>query len=74
VAGEQAGRVADWISVRREGRGSPEGFSTVEGISGGERTIASQSRGHRRGPSDWGGSTWWHGAWDGVEMVGGGLE
>jgi hypothetical protein len=38
------------------------------------RTAASQSRGHQRGPSDWGGSTRWHGAWGGVEMVGGGLE
>jgi hypothetical protein len=46
----------------------------VEGIGGGEETVASQSRGHRRGPSGWGGCTRWHSAWGGVEMVRGGLE
>jgi hypothetical protein len=46
----------------------------VEGIGDGEKTAASQSRGHQRGPSGWGGSTQWHGAWGGVETVRGGLE
>jgi hypothetical protein len=41
VAGEQAGMVADWIGGQIEGRGSPEGFSMVEGNGGGERTAAS---------------------------------
>jgi hypothetical protein len=36
VAREQAGRVADWIGGRREGRGSLECFSTEEGIGGGQ--------------------------------------
>jgi hypothetical protein len=74
VGKEQAGGVVDQIGGRREGRGSPEGFSMAEGIGGGERSAASRSRGHRRGPSSWRGSTLWRGAWGGVEMVGGGLE
>jgi hypothetical protein len=57
-----------------EGVGSPEGLSTAEGISGGGRTSISRSRGHRRGLSGWGGSTWWRGAWGGVEAVGEGSE
>jgi hypothetical protein len=58
-------------------RGKQSGLvrvSTAEGIGGGEKMAASQSRVHRRGPSGWGGSTQRHGAWGGVEMVGGGLE
>jgi hypothetical protein len=74
VVGEQAGRVADWIGGRREGRGSLEGFSVAEGINGRGRTLASRSRGHRRGLSGWGGSTRRHDAWVGVETVGEGLE
>jgi hypothetical protein len=35
---------------------------------------ASRSRGHRRGPSSWGGSTRRRSAWGGVETVEGGLE
>jgi hypothetical protein len=50
--------------------GSLEGLSAVEGISGGGRTLASQSRGHRRGPSGWGGSTQCCDAWGGVKAVG----
>jgi hypothetical protein len=41
VAGEQAGGVTDQVGGRREGRSSPKGFSTVEGIGGGEETAAS---------------------------------
>jgi hypothetical protein len=74
VAGEQAGRVADQIGGRREGRGSPEGFSVAEGISSGKRTATSRSRGRRWGLSGWGGSTRQCGARSGVESVGGGLE
>jgi hypothetical protein len=74
VAGEQAGRVTDRFGGQREGRRSPEGFFVVEGNGGGEETAASLSRGHRRGPSDWGGCTLRHGAWGGVKTVGGGLE
>jgi hypothetical protein len=74
VAGQQAGGVRDRFGGQREGRGSPEGFSAVEGIGGGEATAPSQSRGHRWGPSDWGGSTQRHGAWGGVDTVEGGLE
>jgi hypothetical protein len=74
VVGEQAGRGTDRIGGRREGSGSMEGFSVAEGISGGERTVASQSMSHQRGPSGWGGSTQQCGAWGGVETVGGGLE
>jgi hypothetical protein len=74
VAGEQVGRVADRIGSRREGRGSPKGFSPVEVLGGGQRMVASWSWGHRRGLSGWGGSTWWRDAWGGVEMVVGGLE
>jgi hypothetical protein len=74
VAGEQAGRVADRIGGRREGRGSPEGFFAAEGINGRGRTLASRSRCHRRGLSGWGGSTRKHDAWVGVETVGEGLE
>jgi hypothetical protein len=66
--------VADRIGGCREGRGSPEGFSTMGGISEEERTSASQSRDHRRGLSGWGGSTRQRSAWGGVETVGGGLE
>jgi hypothetical protein len=43
-------------------------------VSGGEETAASQSSGHQRGPSGWGGCTQRRGAWGGVETVGGGLE
>jgi hypothetical protein len=68
------GRVADRIGSRREGRGSPKGFSPVEVLGGGQRMVASWSWGHRRGLSGWGGSTWWRDAWGGVEMVVGGLE
>jgi hypothetical protein len=53
VVGEQAGGVTDRFGGRREGRSSPVGFSTVEGISGGEETVTNQSRGHRRGSSGW---------------------
>jgi hypothetical protein len=74
VAGEQAGRVVDRIRGRREGRSSLEDFSTAEGIGGRERTMASQSRGHRQGPSGWGGSTRRCNAWGGIETVRGGLE
>jgi hypothetical protein len=74
VTGEQADRVADQIGGQREGRVSPDGFSTVEGIGGGERMAASRSRGHRRGPSGLGGSTRWRNAWGRVETVRGGLE
>jgi hypothetical protein len=66
--------VVDQIGSRKEGRGSPEGFSTAKGIGGGERTTASRSRGQRWGPSGWGGSTRRRGAWGGVETVGGGLK
>jgi hypothetical protein len=51
VVGELVGRVADWIGGRREGRGSPEGFSMVEGIGGGEGTAVSRSRAHGWRPS-----------------------
>jgi hypothetical protein len=74
VVREQAGGVTDRFGGRREGRSSPIGFSTVEGISGGEETVTNQSRGHRRGSSGWGGCTQWCGAWGGVETVGGWLE
>jgi hypothetical protein len=74
VAGEQAGGVTDLFGGRREGRSSPEGFSMVEGIGGGEETVASRSRGHWWGPSGWEGCTQWHGAWGGVKTVGGALE
>jgi hypothetical protein len=46
----------------------------MEGINGGEKTAASQSRGHRRGPSGWGGCTRQRGTWGGVETIGGGLQ
>jgi hypothetical protein len=46
----------------------------AEGISGGVRTATSRSRGHRRGPSGWGGGTRRRSAWGGVETVRGGLE
>jgi hypothetical protein len=46
VAGEQAGGVTDRFGGRREGRSSPEDFSMVEGIGGGEEMAASRSRGH----------------------------
>jgi hypothetical protein len=46
----------------------------VKQVGGGEETAVSRSRGHRWGPSGWGGSTRRRGAWGGVEMVGGGLE
>jgi hypothetical protein len=46
----------------------------VEGIGGGEETVASRSRGHRWGPSGRGGCTWRRGDWGGVKMVGGWLE
>jgi hypothetical protein len=74
VTVEQAGRVADRIGGRREGRGSPEGFSAAEGISSGKRTATSRSRGRRWGLSGWGGSTRRCGAPSGVETVRGGLE
>jgi hypothetical protein len=74
VAVEQAGRVVDLIGGRREGRGSPKGFSAVEGIDGGDRTLTSWSRGHQRGPSGWGGSTQRRNALGGVEKVREGLE
>jgi hypothetical protein len=74
VAGEQASRVVDQIGGRREWRGSPEGFSAMEGIGDGERMVASRSRGHQRGQSSWGVSTQRRDAWGGVETVGGGLE
>jgi hypothetical protein len=66
--------VTDRFGCQREGRGSPEGFSVVEGIGGGDKMAASWSRGHRRGLSGLGGSTWRCGAWGGVEMVEGGLK
>jgi hypothetical protein len=59
---------------RREGRVSPESFSVVEGIGGGEKMVTFWSRGHRRGPSGWGGSTQWRGVCCGVETIRGGLE
>jgi hypothetical protein len=65
---------ADRIGGQIEGRGLLEGFSAAEGNGGGEKTTASQSRGHRWGPSSWGGSTRRRDAWGGVEMIGGGLE
>jgi hypothetical protein len=74
VAREQAVGVADLYDGRREGRGSPKGFSVAEGIDGREKMAASQSRGHRRGLSGWGRSTRWHGTWGGAETVRGGLE
>jgi hypothetical protein len=74
VAGEQADRVTDRFDGQREGRGSPKGFSAVEGTGGGEKMAASWSRGHRRGPSSWEGSTQRRGAWGGVETVKEGLE
>jgi hypothetical protein len=74
VAGEQAGGVTDRFGGRREGRSSSKGFSTTEGIGGEEETAASRSRGHRRGPSGWGGCTRRRGASGGVETIGGGLE
>jgi hypothetical protein len=74
VAGEQAGGVMDQFGGRREGRSSPEGFSTTEGISGGEEMSASRSRGHWQGLSGRGGCTRWRGAWGGVETVEGWLE
>jgi hypothetical protein len=74
VAGEQADVVTDWFGGRREGRSSLEGFSTAEGIGGGEEMVASQSRGHRRGPSGRGGCTRQRDAWGGVKTVGGWLE
>jgi hypothetical protein len=74
VGGEQAGGVTNQFGGRKEGRVSPEGFSAAEGNDGGEQTATSWSRGHRRGPSSWGGSTQRCSAWGGVEMVGGGLE
>jgi hypothetical protein len=74
VAGEQASGVADRFGGQREGRSSLESFSTVERISGGEETVASRSRGHRRGPSGWGGCTQRRGARGGVKTVGGRLE
>jgi hypothetical protein len=46
----------------------------VKQVSGGEETVASRSRGHWWGLSDWGVSTQRRGAWGGVEMVRGGLE
>jgi hypothetical protein len=74
VAGEQAGGVTDQFGGRKEGRGSPEGFSVAEGINGREKTVARRSRGHRRSLSGLGGSTQWLGAWGGVEMTREGLE
>jgi hypothetical protein len=67
VAREQADGVTDRFGGRREGRSSPEGFSVAEGFGGGEETAA-------RWRSGWRGCTRWHGAWGGVEMVGGWLE
>jgi hypothetical protein len=69
IAGEQAGRVVDPIGGRREGRGSPEGFSMAEGIGSGGRTSASRSRGHWWGPSSWGERTRRCDAWGGVKTV-----
>jgi hypothetical protein len=74
MAGEQAGGVMGRFCGRREGRSSSGGFSASKGISGGEETATSRSRGHRRGPCGWGGCTRWCGAWGGVETVGGWLE
>jgi hypothetical protein len=78
VAREQSSRVADRIGGGREG-GSPEGLSVVEGISGGGKTLASWSRGHRRGPSGWEevlgdamlgvGSRWSERCWSGLSVV-----
>jgi hypothetical protein len=57
------------------GRGAHRGGLTVaQQVDGGEETAASRSRGHRWGPSGWGGCTQRRGAWGGVEMVGGGLQ
>jgi hypothetical protein len=57
------------LVVVERGGGSPEGLPAVEGIGDGVRTSASQSKGHRWGPSGWGGSTQRCGAWGGVEAV-----
>jgi hypothetical protein len=65
MAGEQDSGVMDRFGGRREGRSSPVGFSTAEGIGGGEEMAASRSRGHRWGPSSWGGCTLRRGAWGG---------
>jgi hypothetical protein len=46
----------------------------VKQVDGGEEMAASRSRGHRRGPSNWGGSTRRGDAQGGVETVGGGME
>jgi hypothetical protein len=67
VAGEQVGRVADRIGGGRE-RGGGAHQNACPRLRG--RTSASQSRGHRRGLSGWGGSTRWRDAWGGVEAVG----
>jgi hypothetical protein len=65
--------------VVAERGGSSEGLSVVEGISGGGKTLASRSRGHRRGPSGWEevlgdamlgvGSRWSERCWSGLSVV-----
>jgi hypothetical protein len=50
------------------------GLSIVEGISGGEKTPTSRSRGHRMGRRGWEGNTQRRDTWVGVEAVGEGPE
>jgi hypothetical protein len=50
------------------------GLAAVKQVGGGGEIVARWSRGHRRGPTGWGGCTRRCGAWGGIETVGGGLE